>query len=211
MSSGPMTWVLEPEISATVLLPTSGICPRAWDTAISHHSPHPGPPGFAGRWVQAYGMDEQRSGLRSRPESESRLHLSAAGTVPRLSEPQFPHPHMGMIMAAREVAVRMRMSLHRARPRPLSCPLPFPRPPPRPLGSLAPPPDSQVAQPASSTPLSQSFSPSQRHEAGTHLWLVGPQLNFSAGHTCLAVERHTCVASPRRDTGHGANLFYWLH
>lgn len=124
-----MTWVLEPEISATVLLPTSGICPRAWDMAISHHSPHPGPPSFAGRWVQAYGMDEQRSGLRSRPESESRLHLSAAGTVPRLSEPQFPHPHMGMIMAAREVAVRMRMSLHRARPRPLSCPLPFPCPP----------------------------------------------------------------------------------
>lgn len=54
-------------------------------------------------------------------------------------------------------------------------------------------PDSQVAQPASSAPLSQSFSPSQRHEAGTHLWLVGPQLSFSAGHTCLAVETETCA------------------
>lgn len=59
------------------------------------------------------------------------------------------------------------------------------------IGDLTP--DSQVAQPASSAPLSQSFSPSQRHEAGTHLWLVGPQLNFSAGHTCLAVETDTCA------------------
>lgn len=79
----------------------------------------------------------------------------------------------------------------------LSSPLTKPPPAPscltmlgRPWGSDS---DSQVAQPASSAPLSQSFSPSQRHEAGTHLWLVGPQLSFSAGHTCFAVETDTCT------------------
>lgn len=226
MSSGPMTWVLEPEISATVLLPTSGICPRAWDMAISHHSPHPGPPSFAGRWVQAYGMDEQRSGLRSRPESESQLHLSAAGTVPRLSEPQFPHPHMGMIMAAREVAVRMRMSLHRARPRPLSCPLPFPCPPATPPGEPGPSPGLTggtaglvhstltvllpITAPRGGHTLVAGGSTAQLL-CGTHLLGCGEThvRGFTeAGHR--ARRQPVLLASLRWDTGHGANLSYCL-
>lgn len=71
-----------------------------------------------------------------------------------------------------------------------------------------PSPHSRVAQPASSAPLSQSFSPSQRHEAGTHLWLLGPQLSFSAGHTTLAVNTHKEMIS-QGDTGPAANHTAW--
>lgn len=134
------------------------------------------------------------------------------GIFPRLSEPQFPHPQMGMIMAACEVIVRMKKNVSSKCPAITSVlTVPLSSPSPKLPGEPGPPSprvttaaqgcltmtlgdqtlDSQVAHPASSAPLSQSFSPSQRHEAGTHLWLEGPQLSFSAGHTCLAVGRDT--------------------
>lgn len=113
---------------------------------------------------------------------------------------------MGMIVTACEVVVRMKERSVSKVPGHPSCPGHHPSSPrPCPRGLLRPQrhhPDSQVAQPASSAPLSQSFSPSQRQEAGTHLWLVGPQLSFSAGHTCLAVGTHTCAWVGQG--GHGA-------
>lgn len=48
------------------------------------------------------------------------------------------------------------------------------------------PPD---AQSSSSAPLSQSFSPSQRHDSDTHLLAAPPQSNFSGGHVCLPADR----------------------
>lgn len=204
MSSCPMAPGLKSEILATVPLPTPDTASAlARATTISHYGPHPGLPALAQRSVQTYGMDEQmsgRHGLRTHGFCCPDLNLNLSsitqmelGTFPRLSEPQFPHPQMGMIMAVREVFVRMKKNVS-AKCLAITSVLTvtFSSPPAKPPGEPGPSPQAATAPRGCLTVLGKPWGPDPGLTGGT-AGLVHSTLAVLLSITAPR-SRHTLVA-----------------
>ena len=117
-------------------------------------------------------------------------HHLAVGIFPRLSEPQFPHPQMGMIMAAREVVVRMKKNVSSKCPAVTSVlTVPLSSPP------LKPPEESGPPSPQVATAAQGCLTMTLGTRPWTHTWHIQPHPLHSRSpspHHSATRPAHTC-------------------